>query len=90
MVYGLHWGVSSFLVCWHEDLHDMLWTDPQGFIGHQYPALAGSVTDAFPDLTILSVYAVLLMLWSGGLVLQIPHVTLKQPNLTELASFCKC
>jgi len=82
-------ALRAFLVQWRECLREVLQTDPKGYIGHRCPALAGSVTDAFPDLTILSAYATPLTSWSGGLVPQIPDITLKEPNLTELASFCE-
>jgi hypothetical protein len=76
-------------------------TDPEGYLGRVYPAVANSITDSFPDYGILQKYIHPITTFSscsgtqgaastsqGDSEHHIPSRSL-QPCLKALASFCK-
>ncbi|KAF8440776.1 PIN domain-like protein, partial [Boletus edulis BED1] len=86
---------------WRKDLRRVLTTDPEGYLGRVYPAVANSITDSFPDCDILQKYIHPITTFSSHSGTQDVATTMTsqggsgyhtrslQPSLKMLASFCK-
>lgn len=49
--------LQQFLAEWRDQLCHELSYDPQGLLGHQYKKLANNMSDAFPSMEVMWLYA---------------------------------
>ncbi|KAI6001642.1 hypothetical protein F5J12DRAFT_723550 [Pisolithus orientalis] len=81
----------EFVTKWHNDVCEILRTDPQCLLGCRYHELTHIIKEEhveFPDPAILAMYLLPLTLWLDGGHSPIAFVISHQPNLTSLAMFC--
>ena len=79
----------QFLSGWHNELHGILATDPEGFLGRQYPSLACNILDSFPCYDILQKYVNPLTMFSPNEDTDYCRIESSQPCLKKLASICE-
>ncbi|KAI6045460.1 hypothetical protein EDC04DRAFT_2559575, partial [Pisolithus marmoratus] len=81
----------EFIAKWHDDICEVLRTDPHLFLGCRHHELAHVIKEEcikFPDPAILAMYLLPLTLWSHGSHPPVSIVTSHQPDLMSLATFC--
>ncbi|KAF7367513.1 hypothetical protein MSAN_00814300 [Mycena sanguinolenta] len=84
-----HHELDAFLHKWRNEIRHELWTDSKGYIGSKRRALALSLPDSFPDITILLSYVHPLTLeWSTAHD-DLDPTWAKEANLAKLASTCQ-
>ncbi|KDQ61323.1 hypothetical protein JAAARDRAFT_579502 [Jaapia argillacea MUCL 33604] len=82
--------LESFLVHWRCDIRQELRLNSQGHLPHCYPALANTITDSFPDINALNLYANPLTSWSSSPPLRDwPVLRLGCPDVHRLATLCE-
>ncbi|KAI5982069.1 PIN domain-like protein, partial [Pisolithus marmoratus] len=81
----------EFVAKWHDDICEVLRTDPHLFLGCRHCKLARVIKEErveFPDPAILAMYLLPLTSWLHGGHPPISIVTSHQPDLMSLATFC--
>ncbi|KAF8190100.1 PIN domain-like protein [Pholiota molesta] len=82
--------LCTFLCEWREAFRILLAQDPNNVLGRKYPSLASNVTDEFPPVDILLLYAHPVTSWSMGS--QTPDQSLwrlRQPDLPAIGTLCE-
>jgi hypothetical protein len=88
-------ALMQFLVHWRNNLQHILSSDPDGFLDRQYPKLAGTIPDVFPNYKDLEYYFTPLTNFSvnsrhnGGLPSAHYEIESSQPCLAALTTFCE-
>ncbi|KAJ7812414.1 PIN domain-like protein [Mycena leptocephala] len=81
--------LRQFLVGWREQIRTELATNSRGYLGRRYPALANKITDAFPNIQALYLYARPVTSWSENFVPPaIEGWKVRLPDLPALAKYC--
>ncbi|KAI6011163.1 hypothetical protein EDC04DRAFT_2580616 [Pisolithus marmoratus] len=81
----------EFIAKWHDDVCEVLRTDPHLFLGCRHHELACVIKEEcieFPDPAILAMYLLPLTSWLHGGHPPVSIVTSHQPDLMSLATFC--
>jgi holliday junction resolvase GEN1/YEN1 len=83
-------ALPMFLVSWQTELHQELSTNSHGFLGHKYVALASTLPESFPDLSVLACYVTPITSWSdGSRGRDLSSLQPQQPDITRLVTLCE-
>ncbi|RXW12154.1 hypothetical protein EST38_g13700 [Candolleomyces aberdarensis] len=83
-------GLSAFLDNWRQEIQHEMSTNSQGLIGRKLPALAKSLTSAFPDIDIVLSYVNPITSETMGKPYSSGDIQWnKEPNISKLADICE-
>lgn len=81
--------MRDFLSQWRKDFRAFLSQDPNNVLGRKFPLLAESVTDNFPSIDVLYLYAQLMTSWTVEQVPDQSNWRPRQPHLAEISILCE-
>ncbi|KAF9471604.1 PIN domain-like protein [Pholiota conissans] len=84
-------ALRRLLPGWRESLRTLLRENPGNVVGKKYPQVADALTDDFPPIDILTLYATPLTSWTATHITA-PNTTswiLEHPDITKIGNLCE-
>lgn len=80
-------SLETFLIAWRKNLREELTSDPHNLLGRKHPRIADNITNGFPSIDTLFLYAKPITTWTEtGRGPDTSHWPPRQPDLSRIAS----